>query len=139
MGIQPMQIKYLQNVDHQLIRQNLVWSTNFYESHWQFIQWIQNNRKYDHCFVPCIGYKGWRGAKPDIQLGITGTIDFCDNNSALNCAIRESKEEANLNVFADEVSKCFQNQLFVFEYQNRAIATPAYSPHESPQKRQRLK
>ena len=138
-NIPPMQIKYLQNVNHKYIRENLMWSTNIYESHWQFLQWIQTNRKYDHCFVPCIGYKGWRGAKPDIQLGITGTIEPCDNNSPVKCAIRESKEEANLNVFTDEVSMHFEKQLFIFEYGNRTIATPAYSPHESPQKRRRTK
>ena len=143
-NIPPMPIKYLQNVNHKYIRENLMWSTNIYESHWQFLQWIQTNRKYDHCFVPCIGYKGWRGAKPDIQLGITGTIESCDNNSPVKCAIRESKEESNLNVFADEVSVSFQNQLFLFEYENRKenrkiLETPAYSPHESPQKKRRMR
>ena len=74
-------IKMLQRWNEERLRREIIWSTNIYESHWHFLNWIENNSQYDDYFIPCIGYRGWKGSPPDIQLGITGTIEYIRDNS----------------------------------------------------------
>ena len=108
-------IKMLQRWNEERLRRDIIWSTNIYESHWHFLNWIENNSQYDDYFIPCIGYRGWKGSPPDIQLGITGTIEYIrDNNSPINCAIAETKEECNLVVHKQDLITSFQNECFVF-------------------------
>lgn len=108
-------IKMIKRWNEERLRNEIVWSTNIYESHWKFLNWIKNKTCYDDYFIPCIGYRGWKGNPPDIQLGITGTIEFLrDNNSPLNCAIAETKEECNLVIFEEDLITSFDNECFVF-------------------------
>ena len=81
------------------VRSSGVWSTCFKDVHSDFVSALNNQLRrsvYDDDWVICVGYDTEQ--TPDLQLGLTGKVELCDNSSNphVDCIHRETDEEANL-------------------------------------------